>query len=72
MAITMQLVILLLSLSGALSSAENLSGVLVDSKCYDSEERNVNPTDTLTYVDRDRNLEIRFAIRAPRRSPSRL
>jgi hypothetical protein len=33
---------------------------LVDSKCYDSEERNVNPTDTMTAVDRDKNLEIRY------------
>jgi len=32
----------------------------VDSKCYDSAERNVNPTDTLTYVDRDKNQEIRY------------
>jgi hypothetical protein len=50
----------LLSLSAALGFAESLSGILVDAKCYGSEERNVNPTDTLTNVDRDRNLEIRF------------
>jgi hypothetical protein len=50
----------LLCLSSALSFAETWSGVLVDSKCYDSEERNVNPTDTLTYVDRDKNMEIRY------------
>jgi hypothetical protein len=31
-----------------------------DSKCYESIERNVNPTDTLTYVDPDKNLEIRY------------
>ena len=32
----------------------------MDSKCYDAEERNVNPTDTLTNVDRDKNLEVRY------------
>lgn len=36
-------VCLLFSLVPALSFAESWSGVLVDSKCYDSEERNVNP-----------------------------
>jgi hypothetical protein len=59
MTLTMHLVTSLCLFSG-FSSAETLSGALVDSKCYDSEERNVNPTDTLTYVDRDRNLEIRL------------
>ncbi|MGB6943036.1 MAG: hypothetical protein WBE37_11615 [Bryobacteraceae bacterium] len=51
---------LLLCLSPALSLAGSWSGVLVNSKCYGAEERNVNPTDTLTNVDRDRNLEIRY------------
>src|ERR1700722_19322658 len=46
--------------SGVLSLAGSWSGSLVDSKCYASEERNVNPTDTSTYVDRDGNLEIRY------------
>ncbi len=50
----------LLCLSSVLSFAGIWTGALVDSKCYASEERNVNPTDTMTYVDRDRNLEIRF------------
>jgi hypothetical protein len=50
----------LLCWSAALSLAGSWSGSLVDSKCYASEERNVNPTDTLTYVDRDGNLEIRY------------
>lgn len=36
------------------------SGFLVDRQCYESEERNVNPGDTETYVDRDRDLEVRF------------
>ena len=59
MAVTLR-VAALLALSGALGFAENWSGSLVDSKCYASEERNVNPTDTLTNVDRDGNREIRF------------
>src|SRR5271165_5519307 len=50
----------LFCLSSAFSFAASWSGVLVDSKCYDAEERNVSPTDTLTNVDRDRNLEIRY------------
>jgi hypothetical protein len=50
----------LLCWSAALSLAGSWSGSLVDSKCYASEEHNVNPTDTLTYVDRDGNLEIRY------------
>src|SRR5580704_16132508 len=49
-----------LCLSSALSFAGSWSGALVDSKCYDSEERNVNPTDTMTSVDRDKDLEIRY------------
>jgi hypothetical protein len=40
--------------------AGSRSGTLVDSKCCDNEERNVNPTDTLTSVDRDTNWEIRY------------
>ena len=59
MALTLQ-VVSLLCLSSALSFAETVSGVLVDAKCYAAEERNVNPTDTETYVDRDGNLEIRY------------
>jgi hypothetical protein len=51
--------------SSALMFAETWSGSLVDSKCFAREERNVNPTDTLTHVDRDVNLEIRFC--SPRR-----
>lgn len=37
-----------------------ISGFLVDAKCFDAMERNVNPTDTMTSVDRDRNFEIRY------------
>ena len=40
--------------------AESWSGALVDWRCFESEEHNVNPTDTLTNVDRDRNWETRF------------
>jgi hypothetical protein len=49
-----------LCLLPALSFAGSWSGALVDSKCFDAEERNVNPTDTLTNVDRDMNREIRY------------
>jgi len=52
--------IALLCLSSTLSYAGTWSGTLVDSKCYANEERNVNPTDTLTSVDRDQNQEIRY------------
>jgi hypothetical protein len=50
----------LLVLTFALGFAGDWSGVLVDSKCFDGAERNVNPTDTLTHVDRDQGQEIRF------------
>lgn len=32
----------------------------MDTKCYENEERNINPTDTLIFVDRDQNSEIRY------------
>ena len=47
-------------LPSALGFAESWSGNLVDSKCYGYMERNENPTDTMTYVDRDRNSETRY------------
>lgn len=53
-------VVALFCLSSPLGFAESWSGALVDSKCYGYMERNVNPTDTLTYVDRDKNSEIRY------------
>jgi hypothetical protein len=56
----------LLGLSVALGFGENWSGSLIDSKCYASRERNVNPTDTLTNVDRDGSEEIRFCSPSPR------
>jgi hypothetical protein len=40
--------------------AATWSGSLVDSKCFAASERNVNPDDTLTAVDRDQNQEIRY------------
>ena len=45
----------LLCLLCALSFGGSWRGTLVDSGCFGSEERNVNPTDTLTSVDRDEN-----------------
>jgi hypothetical protein len=47
-------------LATALGFAGSWSGTLVDAKCYGAEERNVDPNDTSTYVDRDKNLEIRY------------
>jgi hypothetical protein len=48
----------LVCFSSILSFAGSWSGALVNSKCWAAEERNVNPADTSTFVDRDRNLEI--------------
>ncbi len=59
MGVSVRLTILAL-VSAGLSVAGTWSGSLVDTKCYESEERNVNPTDTLTAVDRDINMELRF------------
>jgi hypothetical protein len=47
-------------LAAGLGFAATWSGTLVDAKCFDAEERNVNPTDTLTAVDRDTNSELRY------------
>ena len=49
----------LLFLVSASAMAGNWQGVLVDSKCYASEERNVNPADT-AMADRDMNGEVRY------------
>jgi hypothetical protein len=59
MALTIRLAALL-AVSSAMGLAETWSGMLVDSKCYAAEERNVNPTDTETFVDRDKGYEIRY------------
>ncbi|HLG95452.1 MAG TPA: hypothetical protein VKX49_03970 [Bryobacteraceae bacterium] len=50
----------LLCVASGLAGIETWSGALVDGKCYAAEERNVNPTVTLTAVDRDRGQEIRY------------
>ncbi|MGP0076723.1 MAG: hypothetical protein ACLPWF_32825 [Bryobacteraceae bacterium] len=52
--------VVLLSLWAGLGFAGTWSGHLVDAKCYAAEERNVNPTDTETYVDRDGMEELRY------------
>jgi hypothetical protein len=44
----------------ALARGESWTGPLADAKCYDAEQRNVNPTDTLTFVDRDIGLMVRY------------
>lgn len=50
----------LLAVFSSLSFAGSWSGALVDSKCYDSRERNVSSKDTLTFVDRDTREEVRY------------
>ena len=45
-----------LCLASALGFGESWSGVLVDSRCYDSEETNVNPYEPY----HDQELEVRF------------
>jgi hypothetical protein len=51
-------------LASGLSFGGSWRGTLVDLRCFESEEHNVNPGDSLTYVDRNRSWEIRFC--APR------
>jgi hypothetical protein len=53
-------VAILLFLASAPGFAGTWSGSLVDSKCFAASERNVNPNDTMTAVDRDQNQEIRY------------
>jgi len=50
----------LIGLIAAPEFAQNTTGFLVDSKCYEAVERNVSPWDTNPYVDRDRDWEVRF------------
>jgi len=50
--------IVVFALASLLTFADSWSGVLVDGKCYAAEQRNVNPHDSLTNVDRDRYQEI--------------
>jgi len=56
----------LFCMSCSLSLAESWSGSLVDAKCYEAMERNVNPTDTMTAVDRDQNMQIRYCAPKPK------
>ena len=46
--------------------ADTWSGALVDSKCFEAEERNISPTSTLGYVNRDKDLEIRLCYPKPK------
>ena len=50
----------LLCLTSGLAFAQSWSGVLVNSKCYEDVERNVNPWESSIDAARDRNYEIRF------------
>ena len=50
----------LICLAPTASSARAWSGYLVDFNCYQAEEQNVNPTETNSYVDRDKDMEIRM------------
>ena len=50
----------LVCLAGGTALAGTWSGYLVDSKCFEISEQNTNPNDTLTFVDRDRDLEARL------------
>lgn len=50
----------LLALFGGPAFSGSWPGSLVDAKCYAALERNVNPNDTLSAVDRDRVREIRY------------
>ena len=52
--------VVLLLMASALGFAGIWQGALVDSKCYSAMERNMNPTDTTTYVDRDLRHEILY------------
>jgi hypothetical protein len=50
----------LFSMASILCFGASWFGALVDSKCYNALERNKNPTDTLSSVDRDRRGEIEY------------
>lgn len=52
--------LLIFCLAAEQSFAGTWVGRLVDTNCYENVKRNVNPRDTLTYVDRDGNFEIRY------------
>ena len=50
----------LVCLAATPAFAQRWTGFLVDSNCFESLERNTDPTDTISYIDRDREWEIRF------------
>jgi hypothetical protein len=50
----------LVCMASVLCFAGSWFGALVDSKCYNALERNKNPGDTLSSVDRDRRGEIQY------------
>ena len=49
-------------LASGLALAETWPGFLVNLSCFDSLERNHNPTDTETFVDRDRGAEVQYCV----------
>ena len=54
------LVVVFASLAGSPAFAAEWSGYLVNSKCYQIEQENKNPTDTMTDVDRDKGLQVQL------------
>jgi hypothetical protein len=59
MKLAMQLGALVVMVSTVSSAAETWSGYIVDSKCYEGAQRNVNPWAT-SAVDRDVDLDIKL------------
>ena len=53
-------VTILIFLASMVSFTRNLEGVLVDSSCYDAQERNISPWGSAVDGSRDRNYEIRY------------
>jgi hypothetical protein len=47
-------------LAAAPAFAQSWSGYLVNSDCYQSELRNTGPWDTSSYVDRDKDSDVRL------------
>lgn len=52
--------LLLLVLAAPQSNAGTWTGILVDSRCYQSLVNNRNPTDTLFNVNQDRNSKVSY------------
>jgi hypothetical protein len=53
-------------MASTVSFAGTWFGRLVDSNCFESVRRNVNPRDTMTWVDRDTNSDIRYCAAKPK------